>query len=65
MASNDIFDDVRDKTTKVLSTLAKDSDRALQILDEAMCATPSARFYVKANVISDDKVNELDDPSLF
>ncbi|MHB1175446.1 MAG: coiled-coil domain-containing protein [Sulfuriferula sp.] len=53
------LDDVRDKTTKVLSTLAKDSDRALQILDEAMCSTPSARFYVKANVISEDKVNSL------
>lgn len=53
------LDDVRDKTTRVLSTLAKDSDRALQILDEAMCSTPSARFYVKANVISEDKVNSL------
>lgn len=53
------LDDVRDKTTQVLSTLAKDSERALSILDEAMCTTPSSRFYVMATVISDENVNNL------
>lgn len=53
------LEDVRDKTTKILSTIAKDSDQALAILEEAMGTTPEARFYVNADVISEDRVNIL------
>ena len=53
------LEDVRDKTTRILSDLAKDSQRALSILEEAMCTTRKARFFVSANVISSERVNEL------
>lgn len=49
----------RDKTTDMLTILAKDADRALSILDDAMATTPSARFYVRASVITDDKIDNL------
>lgn len=53
------LEDVRDKTAKILSTIAKDSERALAILEDAMNTTPTARFYVEANVIAEDRVNSL------
>lgn len=49
----------RDKTTEMLTLLAKDVDRALSILDEAMATTPTARFYVRATVIAEDKIGNL------
>ncbi|WP_041492378.1 hypothetical protein [Burkholderia lata] len=49
----------RDKTTEMLTILAKDAERALSILDEAMTTTPTSRFYVNANVITEDKIGDL------
>lgn len=49
----------RDKTTEMLTILAKDAERALSILDEAMATTPTARFYVKANIIAEERIGNL------
>lgn len=49
----------RDKTTEMLTILAKDAERAVLILEEAMATTPTARFYVRANVIAQDKIGNL------
>lgn len=49
----------RDKTTEMLTILAKDAERALSILEEAMATTPTARFYVRANVVAEDKICNL------
>ncbi|MBM9968249.1 hypothetical protein JTL78_35450, partial [Pseudomonas aeruginosa] len=49
----------RDKTTEMLTILAKDAERAVSILEEAMATTPTARFYVRANVIAPDKIGDL------
>jgi hypothetical protein len=49
----------RDKTTEMLTILASDAERALSILDEAMVTTPTSRFYVRAAVISEEKIGNL------
>ncbi|WP_238762242.1 hypothetical protein [Pseudomonas aeruginosa] len=49
----------RDKTTEMLTILAKDAERAVSILEEAIATTPTARFYVRANVIAPDKIGDL------
>ncbi|MBN0537991.1 hypothetical protein JTM59_34250, partial [Pseudomonas aeruginosa] len=43
----------------MLTILAKDAERAVSILEEAMATTPTARFYVRANVIAPDKIGDL------
>ncbi|HYD62829.1 MAG TPA: hypothetical protein VEC35_20920 [Noviherbaspirillum sp.] len=53
------LDDIREKTTKVLTMLAQDAQRALNILEETMTTTPVARFYVTAEVVSADSVHAL------
>lgn len=53
------LDDIREKTSKVLTVLARDAQRALTILDEAMNTTSQARFYVNADVIAASSINAL------
>lgn len=53
------LDFARDKTTEMLTILASDAERALSILEEAMVTTPTSRFYVRANVISEEKIGNL------
>ena len=53
------LESMRGEAAKILSTLTMDSNRALEILDEAMATTPNARFYVQASVISGERANDL------
>jgi chaperonin cofactor prefoldin len=53
------LESMRDEAARILSTLTMDSERSLEILDEAMATTPNARFYVQASVISGDMANDL------
>ena len=53
------LEDIREKTTSVLTMLVQDARRALAILEETMNTTPAARFYVAADIISPDSINAL------
>lgn len=59
------LDFARTKTTEMLTLLAKDAQRALDILEESMATTPKARFHINAKVISPDKINNLMDQLYF
>lgn len=49
----------RDKTTEMLTVLAEDAKRALEILGDTMNTTPTSRFFVSAEVVSKEKIGDL------
>lgn len=57
--ATDSLEFARDKTTEMLTLLAKDAERALLLLEEAMATTSTSRFYVSAEVIAEEKIGKL------